>query len=61
MRREIERLNAEVHRLTVDRDHWYMAANYTPEEIAAFHRRLSMGLDPETGEWLSFDIQDGRP
>lgn len=48
---ERERLLAEVHRLTVDRDHWYMAANYSPDEIAEFYHRASKGLD-ENGAWL---------
>lgn len=47
---EVERLRSEVHRLTVDRDHWYMAANYTPDEIAEFRHRATKGLD-ENGEW----------
>lgn len=60
MRHEIERLRSEVSRLTVDRDHWYMAANYSPEEISEFRHRTTMGLDPETGEWLTFAQQDDR-
>lgn len=51
MRAEIERLSAELRWMTGDRDHWYMKANYSPEEIAEFRRRLSMGLDDE-GNWL---------
>lgn len=51
MRSEIERLERELHAVTVDRDHWYMKANYTPEEIAEFYHRASQGLD-ETGAWL---------
>ena len=48
---ERDRLAAEVHRLTVDRDHWYMAANYTPDELAEMYHRASKGLD-ENGAWL---------
>lgn len=51
MRSEIERLKRELHAVTVDRDHWYMKANYTPEEIAEFYHRASQGLD-ENGAWL---------
>lgn len=51
MRAEIERLTNELHAVTVDRDHWYMKANYTPEEIAEFYHRASQGLD-ENGAWL---------
>lgn len=47
---ERERLLDEVHRLTVDRDHWYMAANYSPDEIALMRERASKGID-ENGEW----------
>jgi len=52
MRVRIEHLEAEVSRLTVDRDHWYAAANYTPEELHEQFMRASQGRDPETGEWL---------
>lgn len=52
MRARIAQLEAEVYRLTVDRDHWYAAANYTPEELHEMHMRASQGRDPETGEWL---------
>lgn len=39
-----------------------MRANYTPEEIEEFQHRLTMGLDPETGDWLTFEEQDAdRP
>lgn len=48
---ERERLLNEVHRLTVDRDHWYMAANYTDDEIAEMYHRATKGLD-ENGAWL---------
>jgi len=48
---ERERLLGEVHRLTVDRDHWYLQANYTPEEVAEFYHRASQGLD-ENGAWI---------
>lgn len=58
MRSEIERLKRELtaaenelHAVRVDRDHWYMKANYTPEEIAEFYHRASQGLD-ENGAWL---------
>lgn len=51
MRAEIERLASELHAVTVDRDRWYMKANYTPEEIAEFYHRASQGLD-ENGAWL---------
>lgn len=51
MRAEIERLKNELHAVTVDRDHWYMKANYAPEEIAEFYHRASQGLD-ENGAWL---------
>ncbi|GAA3948818.1 hypothetical protein [Microbacterium soli] len=51
MRRRIEQLEAEVYRLTVDRDHWYAAANYTPEELHEMHMRASQGRD-ENGAWL---------
>lgn len=47
----IERLERELYAMTVDRDHWYMAANYTPEEIAEFRHRATKGLD-ENGAWL---------
>ena len=47
---EVERLRDEVYRLTVDRDHWYMRANYTREQVDEFYRRASMGID-ENGEW----------
>ena len=52
MRQRIEQLEAEVSRLTVDRDHWYAAANYTPDELREQFMRASQGRDPETGEWL---------
>jgi hypothetical protein len=52
MRRRIAELEAEVYRLTVDRDTWYARANYTPEELHEQHMRASQGRDPETGEWL---------
>lgn len=61
LRREVESLRAEVFQLTVDRDRWYMAANYSPEEIAEFARRRSMGLDPMTGDWLTIAEQDAQP
>lgn len=48
---ERERLLAEVHRLTVDRDHWYLKANYTDEARAEMYHRASQGLD-ENGAWL---------
>lgn len=48
---ERERLLGEVHRLTVDRDHWYMVANYSPDEIALMRERASKGID-ENGAWL---------
>lgn len=48
---EIDRLRAEVYRLGIDRDHWYAAANYTPEEIHEQFMRASKGLD-ENGAWL---------
>lgn len=51
MRAEIERLTAELHAVTVDRDHWYMKANYAPEEIAEMRHRATKGLD-ENGAWL---------
>ncbi|MGX1931709.1 hypothetical protein [Microbacterium resistens] len=51
MRREIRRLLNEVHRLTVERDHWYLRAMYTPDEIAEMRRRATLGLD-ENGQWL---------
>lgn len=51
MRSEIERLTNELHAVTVDRDHWYMKANYTPEEVAEMYHRASFGLD-ENGAWL---------
>lgn len=51
MRAEIQRLRYELHAVTVDRDHWYMKANYTPEEIAEMYHRASQGLD-ENGAWL---------
>jgi hypothetical protein len=51
MRSEIERLKSELYAVTVDRDHWYMKANYTPEEVAEFYHRASKGLD-ENGAWL---------
>lgn len=50
MRERIAHLEAEVYRLTLDRDHWYMAANYTPDEIREFTRRRLMNLD-ENGEY----------
>ncbi|MFE6733414.1 hypothetical protein [Microbacterium sp. NPDC057650] len=49
--REIERLRDELYRVTVDRDHWYAAANYTPEELHEMHMRASQGRD-ENGAWL---------
>ena len=58
MRREIERLRLELSAVTMDRDRWYMRANYSPEEIEEFRHRVTMGLDPETGEWLSFEEQE---
>lgn len=51
MRSEIERLTDELHAVTVDRDHWYMKANYTPEEIDEMRHRATKGLD-ENGAWL---------
>lgn len=51
MRSEIERLTNELHAVTVDRDHWYMKANYTPEEIDEMRHRATKGLD-ENGAWL---------
>ena len=51
MRKRIAELEAEVYRLTVDRDHWYAAANYTPEELHEQFMRASKGLD-ENGAWL---------
>lgn len=58
MRSEIERLKRELasaerelFAVRVDRDHWYMKANYTPEQIAEFYHRASQGLD-ENGAWL---------
>lgn len=51
MRSEIERLTNELHAMTVDRDRWYMKANYTPEEIDEMHHRATKGLD-ESGAWL---------
>lgn len=60
MKQEIARLSQELYAMTIDRDHWYMAANHTPEEIAEFRRRRSMGLNEETGEWLTFAEQEAR-
>lgn len=51
MRAEIARLTSELHAMTVDRDRWYMKANYTPEEIDEMRRRATKGLD-ENGAWL---------
>ena len=51
MRHRLDQLEAEVARLVADRDHWYMAANYTPEEVREFYLRASKGQD-ETGAWL---------
>lgn len=51
MRQRIADLEAEVYRLTVDRDHWYAAANYTPDELHEQFMRASKGLD-ENGAWL---------
>ncbi|KKX96702.1 hypothetical protein [Microbacterium sp. Ag1] len=58
MRAEIERLKRELaaaerelFAVRVDRDHWYMRANYTPEQIAEMYHRASQGLD-ENGAWL---------
>lgn len=51
MRSEISRLERELRAVTGDRDHWYMKANYTPEEIAEMYHRASQGLD-EDGAWL---------
>lgn len=51
MRSEIARLERELYAVRVDRDHWYMKANYTPEEIAEMYHRASQGLD-ENGAWL---------
>lgn len=51
MRHRIAQLEAEVHRLTVDRDHWYAAANYSPEELREQFMRASQGRD-ENGAWL---------
>lgn len=48
---EVERLTGELHAVTVDRDHWYLKANHTPEEVAEFYHRASQGLD-ENGAWL---------
>lgn len=45
LRREVDRLARELARVTVDRDHWYAAANYTPEELAEMRRRASLGID----------------
>lgn len=49
MRQEIIRLQAEAEQLRRDveywqqqTNHWYMKANYTPEQIAEFGRRLSL-------------------
>lgn len=47
----VERLEQELHSMTVDRDRWYLKANYTPEEIAEMYHRASQGLD-ENGAWL---------
>lgn len=51
MREEIARLKRELSAVTADRDHWYMKANYTPEQIAEMYHRASQGLD-ENGAWL---------
>lgn len=51
MRSEIERLERELYDVTVDRDRWYMKANYTPEEIDEMRHRATKGLD-ENGAWL---------
>ncbi|SJN25270.1 hypothetical protein FM104_04805 [Microbacterium esteraromaticum] len=60
MRQELARLQAENADLRGDVDywqrqtnHWYMKANYSPEQIAEFQRRLSEGEQlepPETKE-----------
>lgn len=51
MRAEIARLEREVYRLTVDRDHWYAKATYSEEELAEMYHRATKGLD-ENGAWL---------
>lgn len=57
MAQEITRLKGENEDLQNDvgywqnqTNHWYMRANYTPEQIAEFIRRRSRGID-EDGEW----------
>jgi hypothetical protein len=52
MRDRIDFLEAEVYRLTVDRDEWYARANYTDEERREMYMRASQGRDEQTGEWL---------
>lgn len=52
MRDRIAYLEAEVHRLTVDRDEWYARANFTDEERQEMYMRASQGRDEQTGEWL---------
>ena len=54
MRQEIERLQSENAQLEADAEfwrrqtnHWYMKANYSPEEIAEFQRRMSRELDDD--------------
>ena len=51
LRRELAASERELFAVRVDRDHWYMKANYTPEQIAEFYHRASQGLD-ENGAWL---------
>ena len=50
MKSEIERLRSAVFRLEVELNHWYLRANYTPDEIQDMYYRASKGQD-EHGNW----------
>lgn len=49
---EVDRLRAELYRANLAADHWYAAANYSPEELREQFMRASQGRDERTGEWL---------
>lgn len=64
MKQEIARLQAEADQLRGEvsyweqqTNHWYMKANYSEIEIAAFIRRRSRGQDGHSGEWLPIEQQ----
>jgi hypothetical protein len=51
MRDRLQQLERELYAMRVDRDHWYLRANHSPEEIREMYLQASKGQD-KRGRWL---------